>query len=230
MPGRVLQNHYCVAALQRRLAYNAGMTFPVNRQGDEPGPGARRAVNPHLVRARFRRACLVVTAPVAVGLLAACAVVSSVSGGSSTVSRLQQAGYRDAAVHLESGSGLPADGRVDVSYSVGPAGNAQTDARNAERITWNTLRYRFGLLTITRVSGGCTSGTFCVSSSTQLGRETYAHLRAEFGSRPAGLDKTSASQAVSVPRWLPGVLSVCVLAAAAATVAAVIRARRGGPV
>jgi hypothetical protein len=34
MPHLVLQNHYCVAALQHRLSYNVSMSLPVNRWGD----------------------------------------------------------------------------------------------------------------------------------------------------------------------------------------------------
>jgi hypothetical protein len=67
---------------------------------------------------------------------------------------------------------------------------------------------------------------FCESSSTEIGRKTYAQLRAEFGPRPAGLDQASASQTDPRPPWLPGVASVCVTAAAITAAIAVIRARR----
>jgi hypothetical protein len=163
-----------------------------------------------------------------VGLLAtACGVSysSRLSGANSTVSSLQHAGYRNVGVSLESGIQFPSGGLVGISYSAGPAGNAETDAYNAERIVWNTLRYRFSALTISQTSGGCARGVFCESSSTEIGRKSYAQLRAEFGPRPAGLDKTSVSQTDPTPPWLPGVASVCVTAAAITTAIAVTRAR-----
>ncbi len=192
-------------------------------------------MSPRRARTRFRRACLLTAVLVTVGLLAAAcgggsflSVTNStlLTGTNSTLSSLDQAGYRNVGIHLESGSGFPSDGQVDISYSAGPAGNAETDVHDAERIAWNTLRYRFGVLTISQTSGGCAQGLFCVSSSTEIGSETYAQLRAEFGSRPAGLDKTSVSQTDPVPSWLPGVVGVCLQAAVIAIVAAVIRARR----
>jgi len=221
----VLQNHYCVAALQHLFSYNAGMSLSVNQQGDEPEPAAQRAASPQI-----GRAFLLIAALVAIGLLAACGNDSFLSvrdstalaGTSMTISDLDQAGYRNAGVHLESGSGLPADGLVDVSYSDGPAANAETNVFNAERIVWNTLRYRFGVLTISQTSGGCARGSFCVSSSTEMGSQTYAQLHGEFGSRPARLDKTSVSQTDPIPSWLPSAVSVL----AVTTVGAVIWARR----
>jgi hypothetical protein len=213
MPGELLQNHYCVAALQHPLSYNAGMSISASQQSG-----------------RFARAFFVMAALVAVGLLAACGNDSflsvrdstAVASTSSTVSDLDQAGYSDVWIHLESGSGLPADGLVDVSYSAGPAANARTNVNNAERIVWETLRYRFGVLAVSQTSGGCVLGEFCESSSTELGSQTYAQLRGEFGSRPAGLDETSVSQTALLPSWLPGAVSVL----AVGVVAAVIWARR----
>jgi len=225
MPDGVLQNHYCVAVLQHPLAYNAGMSLSANQQGDEPEPAARRAASPRRVPGRLGRTFFFLMAPlVAVGLLAACAVQDSTALAvtSSTISGLDQAGYRDAGVNLESGSGLPADGEVDVSYSDGPAANTETNVYNAERVVWNTLPYRFGVLTVSQTSGGCARGSFCESSSTQIGSQTYTQLRGEFGPRPGGLDKTSASQTDPIPSWLPGTVSFLVVS----VVAAVIWARR----
>ena len=204
------------------------MSLSANRQGDESGPPTRRAASPRRVRGRSR-ALLLTAALVAVGLLATRGSGSflsvrnstALSATSITVSDLGQAGYRDVGIHLESGSGLPLDGLVDVSYSTGPARNAETDVYSAERIAWNTLRYRFGGLAVSQTSGGCARGLVCTSSSTEVGSGTYAQLRAEFGLRPAGLDKTSVSQTDLIPSWLPGV--VCALAVA--IVAAVVLAR-----
>lgn len=215
MHDRLLQNHYCVAAPQHALAYNAGMSL------SRPVRGRSRAF-------------LLTAALVAAGLLAACGGGSFLSVRNSTLlsltnttaSELGQAGFRDALIHLESGSGLPQDGLVDVSYSTGPGRNAATDVDIAERIVWNSLPYRFGLLAVSQTSGGCARGSFCASSSTEVGSETYAQLRAEFGSRRAGLDKTSVSQTDPIPSWLPGVVCVLAVAIVAAVVLARHRAQR----
>lgn len=222
----VLQNHYCVAALQHPFAYNAGMSLSANQQGDEPEPATRRAASPRRVRGQIGRAFLLIAALVAVGLLAACGNDSFLSvrdstalaGTSSTISDLDQAGYRNAGIGLESGSGLPADGMVDVSYSDGPAANAETNVYNAERIVWNTLHYRFGVLTVSQTSGGCARGSFCESSSTEIGSQTYAQLHGEFGSRPARLDKTSVSQTDPILSWLPSAVSVLAVTIAGAVI------------
>ena len=200
------------------------MSLSADQQGDEPEPATRRAASPHRVRGRFSRTFFLMATLAAVGLLASCAVQDStaLAGTSSTISDIDQAGYRNAGIGLESGSGLSADGLVDVSYSSGPAANAETNVYNAERIVWNTLRYRFGVLTVSQTSGGCARGSFCESSSTEIGSQTYAQLRGEFGSRPAGLDKTFVSQTDPIPSWLPG----AVTAVAVSVAAAVIWARR----
>jgi hypothetical protein len=95
--------------------------------------------------------------------------------------------------------------------------------RDAERIVWNTLRYRFGVVTVSQTSGGCARGSFCESSSTEIASQTYAQLRGEFGPRPAGLDKTSVSQTDPMPSWLPGAVTG---AAVSVVVVAVIWALR----
>jgi len=207
------------------------MSLSANQQRDDPEPAARRTAPPRRVRGRTGRALFLMAAALAAaGLLAACGNDSFLSvrdstalaATSSTISGLDQAGYRNAGIGLEAGSGLSADGVADVSYSGGPAADAETNAYNAERIVWNTLSYRFGVLTVSQTSGGCARGSFCESSSTQIASLTYAQLRGEFGPRPAGLDKTLVSQTDPVPSWLPG--AFWILAASAA--AAVIWARR----
>jgi hypothetical protein len=206
------------------------MKLPASQQDDEPGPSTRRAANPWRARPRFRRDGLLIAALVAVGLLAAACGASITNNTplpetSSTFSSLDQADYRNVGIHLESGSGLPSDGLANVSYSAGPTGNAEIDVHDAERIAWKTLPYRFGLLTISQTSGGCAAGVFCASSSTEVGSETYAQLRAEFGPRPAGLDETLVSQTDPIPSWLPGLVGACVLAVAIIITHALIRPR-----
>ena len=179
------------------------------------------------MRGRIGRAFLLAAALAAAGLLAACGNDSILSvrnttalaATSSTISDLDQAGYRNAGIGLEAGSGLSADGVADVSYSAGPAADAEANAYNAERIVWNTLSYRFGVLTVSQTSGGgCARGFSCASSSTEIASQTYAQLRREFGPRPAGLDKTSVSQAAPVPSWLPGAVSALAVGMAAAVI------------
>lgn len=231
MPPGVLQNHDCVAALQHPFPYNGGMSLSASQQGDEPEPATRRAVSPRRMRGRIGRAFFLLAAALAAaGLLAACGndsilsvrETTALAATSSSISDLDQAGYRNAGIGLEAGSGLSEDGVADVSYSAGPAADADTNAYNAERIIWNTLSYRFGVLTVSQTSGGCARGSFCESSSTEVASQTYAQLRGEFGPRPAGLDKTSVSQAAPVPSLLPGAASLL----AAGVVAAVIWALR----
>ncbi|HEX7165089.1 MAG TPA: hypothetical protein VF223_28075 [Trebonia sp.] len=201
------------------------MSLSASQQGDEPEPATRRAATPRRSRGRIGRAFFLMAAALAAaGLLAACGNDSFLSvrdstalaATSSTISDLDQAGYRNARIGLEAGSGLSADGQVNVSYSSGPATSTETNVYNAERIVWNTLRYRFGVLTVSQTSGGCARGSFCESSSTEIASLTYAQLRGEFGPRPAGLDKTSVSQADPIPSWLPGAFSALAVSVAAA--------------
>jgi hypothetical protein len=150
-------------------------------------------------------------------------------GANKTLASLRQAGYRDAGVHIETGSGLPHDGLVDISYSAGPPGaSSQSAALNAAHIAGETLGYRFGGLVVTKTSGGCT-GPICVSHSTELGGETYAQLATQFGPRPAGLDAKSASNAVHIPACILPVALLVLLAAIVAIVRAVVRKRRRPP-
>jgi len=170
------------------------------------------------------------TAQVACGLLlvvivSGCSFLSGING---TESSLHGAGYQDVDVNIASGAGLLANGMVSLSYSHGPTGNGQRDARRAEQIVWDSLRYRFGALSIIKTSGGC-DGPVCVSHSAVLDSVTYAELAARFGSRPRGLDAVSATHAVSIPRWALGAGLAALLAGAAIIAALVIRSRRRRP-
>lgn len=91
MPHWLLQNHYCVAALQHPLSYNGLMRLSfskqsnesVSRQSGEPVASPRQATGPRQAAgpeqaagtrragARFRRAGLVAVALLATGVLAA---------------------------------------------------------------------------------------------------------------------------------------------------------------
>lgn len=70
MPDRVLQNHYCVAALQPRPLYNFTMRLPVNEQSDDQVAANPSAANPRRRRTRRCRAGLVVLGLVGAGALA----------------------------------------------------------------------------------------------------------------------------------------------------------------
>jgi hypothetical protein len=153
---------------------------------------------------------------------------SFLSGTTQTESSLQHAGYQDVGVNIASGSGLPANGLVSLSYRHGPSGNDQRDARHAEQVVWDTLRYRFGALAIIKTSGGC-DGPVCISGSHELDSVTYAQLAARFGPRPRGLDATSAAHAVSIPRWAPWAGLAVLLAGVAITVMLVIKSRKPPP-
>lgn len=150
------------------------------------------------------------------------------NGVKGTESSLRGAGYQDVGVNIASGSGLPANGMVSLSYSHGPTGNGQRDARHAEQIVWDSLRYRFGALSIIKTSGGC-DGPVCVSHSAVLDSVTYAELAARFGPRPHGLDAVSATHAVSIPPWALGAGLAALLIAAAVIAVLVIRSRKRRP-
>jgi hypothetical protein len=61
MPDPVLQNHYCVAALQQRLSYNVTMSLPVSGWGD----GSVAAIAPVLAAGKN----LAVAAAVRLGVI-----------------------------------------------------------------------------------------------------------------------------------------------------------------
>ena len=82
MPDRVLQNHYCVAALQHRISYNGVMNLSASKQTSKQSGGpvasARRA-SPRRARALSWRAGLAVVTLLGAGVLtAACGIVPSV--------------------------------------------------------------------------------------------------------------------------------------------------------
>ncbi len=156
-------------------------------------------------------------------VLAGCGFLS---GANKTRTSLQHAGYRNVGVNIQSGSGTPRDGLVNITYSAGPTGDDNRDAYNAARVVWETFGYRFGALAITKTSGGC-AGPFCVSHNTGLGAETYQQMLAQFGPRPANLDTKSADNAQPFPIWIiPVGLLVVVVAAIAVIVVVVVRKRR----
>jgi hypothetical protein len=156
--------------------------------------------------------------------VAGCAVLGAAVG---TSAALQRAGYHGVGVNIATGTGAPAGGLVQVSYSRGPTGNDEQDALQAERIVWDTLRYRFGALVIVKDSGGC-AGPVCVSQSGEVARATYSQLAAKFGPRPPGVHATSAADAIRFPGWaveLAVVLAGAVMAAAAVVVWMILRSR-----
>lgn len=79
MPHRLLQNHYCVAALQQRLSYNGVMSLSISKQNnesvseqsDEPVASPRQAAGLRRAGTRFRRAGLVAVTLLGTGVLAA---------------------------------------------------------------------------------------------------------------------------------------------------------------
>ena len=79
MPDRVLQNHYCVAALQQRFSYNGIMNLPTSEHSDQPVASARRVAGPRRAPARSGRTGLVVAMLLAIIVLAsACGVKRSI--------------------------------------------------------------------------------------------------------------------------------------------------------
>jgi hypothetical protein len=78
MPDRVLQKHYCVAALQHRLSYNGTMSLPASQHSDTPTVPPRNAADPRRAPARFHRADLVM-----VTLLSTIVLAAGCGGGSS---------------------------------------------------------------------------------------------------------------------------------------------------
>jgi hypothetical protein len=177
---------------------------------------------------------LVLGSLAAVALLLGLSISGCGSLGSeiATGSALQKAGYQDVSVNFETGSGVPAGGVIEVSYSRGPTGNDRQDAGHAERIVWDTFSGRFGDLDIVKVSGGCVAG-FCASQSGEIASASYAQLAASFGPRPRGLvsNGSSAASSVRIPGWalaLVVALGVTVAAAAAIVLTMIIRRSRAG--
>src|SRR5579871_3113156 len=78
MPDRVLQNHYCVAAVQHQLSYNGPMSLPTSNAGNAPVASRRGAPSSRRARPRFRRAGLAMATLLGTGMLAtACGIVHS---------------------------------------------------------------------------------------------------------------------------------------------------------
>jgi hypothetical protein len=73
MPDPVLQNHYCVAALQHRLSYNVTMSLSVNGWGDGPvaaiGPVLRTAGKNLIVAGAVRLGVILLVAIVVAAVL-----------------------------------------------------------------------------------------------------------------------------------------------------------------
>jgi hypothetical protein len=101
MPGRVLQNHYCVAALQHQISYNDIMSlsanditnFSASEHSEQPVASTRRAASPRRARARFCRAGLIIVTVLGTGVLAAACGGASAS---QTVS-----GHLNSAIGLD---------------------------------------------------------------------------------------------------------------------------------
>jgi hypothetical protein len=76
MPDRMLQNHNCVAAVQQRPSYNAGMNFPTNHKNDKPAASTWRTTR-RWRGGRFCRVGLIVVALLGIGVM-----IGACGGGS----------------------------------------------------------------------------------------------------------------------------------------------------
>lgn len=165
--------------------------FSVPRSGQRTRPAV-----PAVAPGRPRRGAALGTWLLVLALALALAGCASLAAAFRAGSALQGAGYQNVDVKVWTGSGLPADGLVTVTYDRGPSGNDQQDAQRAEKIVWDTFSSRFGALHVVKASGGCT-GPVCVTHSTETARATYAQLAARLGPRPHDLEKAGAA----VPGW-----------------------------
>jgi hypothetical protein len=162
----------------------------------------------------------------AVLIVVALAGCAALGAALSTSVALQDAGYRNVGVNIETGSGQ-GSGTVQVSYSSGPSGAEHPDALRAEHIVWDTLRYHFAVLVIIRNSGGCV-GQVCVSKSNFVAEATYSDLADRFGPRPRGLYATNAANPLNIPAWAIAIaVAVAVAFMAGAAVVLVMIIRRG---
>jgi hypothetical protein len=157
--------------------------------------------------------------PAACVLLLALAVsgCATLQAALRTSAALQGAGYQGVNVNVATGTGEPAGGLITVAYSGEPTGNEQRDARQAEKIVWDTFPGRFGAVAVIKDSGGC-DGPVCATQSSQIAGASYAQLAVSFGPRPHGLDSASPS-GMTVPGWAKVLalgLAVVVIAAAIA--------------
>jgi hypothetical protein len=79
MPGRLLQNHYCAAALQHRTSYKHSMKRPANRSSTEPGAPAHSRTRRRRASAPFSRAAFVILTLFVTGTVAAACGSESLS-------------------------------------------------------------------------------------------------------------------------------------------------------
>jgi hypothetical protein len=193
------------------------------------GLGASRSMSAPAGRRcapRWRRAAAGwLTALALTAVLAGCAALGAALGASAA---LGHAGYGDASVNVESGSGLPAGGLVTVSYTSGPAGSDEEVAARAESIVWDSYARRFGAVAIMKVSGGCT-GPVCDTESREIADATYSQLSSEFGPQPRGLHGASLLSEAGVSVWDLAAAVILVPVIAIAVVVRRRRRRRGPP-
>jgi len=180
----------------------------------------------HIRRFALPVACLLLLAPAVSG----CA---SFQAELRTGAALQDAGYRGVNMNVATGTSEPAGGLISVAYSGGPTGNEQRDARQAEKILWDTFPSRFGAVAIIKDSGGC-AGPVCATQSSEIAGATYTQLATSFGPRPHGLDSASPVGYITIPAWAKVLalgLAVVVIAAAAIALTLILRrsSRRPGP-
>jgi hypothetical protein len=158
-------------------------------------------------------------------VLAGCATLGDALSASGALGR---AGYGDASVNVESGTGLPAGGLVEVSYTSGPAGGDEEVAARAERIVWDSYARRFGAVAIVKVSGGCT-GPVCDTESRQIADATYSQLSSEFGPQPRGLHGAGLLSEAGLSVWDLVAVAILVPVIAIAVAVRHHRRRRGPP-
>ena len=150
-----------------------------------------------------------------------------------TGAALQGAGFQGVNMDVATGTSEPAGGLISVGYSGGPTGHEQRDAREAEKIVWDTFPGRFGAIAVIKDSGGC-AGPVCATQSSEIAGASYAQLAARFGPRPHGLDSASPATYMPVPGWAKVLalgLAVVVIAATAIALTVILRrnSRRPGP-
>jgi hypothetical protein len=188
-----------------------------------PSRSADRAPRPAKGRLRPANLALAIVVLVLVG---GCATLRAQM---STRAALSRDGFSGVNVSFQASTN-PSSPDVVVRYTHGPTGQEAADAKSAAAVVWNTLPYRFRLLAIVRNSGGCLGPVCGGTSSSEVA--TYAQLRAQLGTRPARLDRTSVQAVlqhdgiiVLVALALVGLVG---LAGIILVVTLVLRARRRG--
>jgi hypothetical protein len=160
--------------------------------------------------------------------LAGCLVLLVLASGctSPASADLQSAGYQNVTVRPgQSGRS------VIVTYSSGPTGNDQRDGQRAVKIVWDTLPGRFASVAIIDEPRRC-GGSVCSGYYPEVAGATRAQLAAEYGPRPRGLDRASATGHFALTSGvaiLAAGLSVAILAAAAILVTVFVRRRPRRP-